>query len=222
VRAQRGVVWGWVVVVAYAALLLIVSVDAVGREDLARASDPDAAAQRFALAWERSRTATFVAEGTYERRSDVTGARLASEDVLAQRPPDRLHRQLGGVEGRRDDRLLLCPAAPAGDDAVPPCRLAPAGPRSYDEEVAREVAGVRSLTMGAGRLYAVTETEEGCFALELERADPRAPFGVDASFCFDQATGAPRSSRVAHEGGIVEVVVVAAIRTDVRDADLEP
>jgi hypothetical protein len=52
--------------------------------------------------------------------------------------------------------------------------------------------------------------------------DPRAPFGIAASFCFDAATGATSSSKVVHEGGIAEVVVVTSIRTDVDDADLEP
>lgn len=208
---------------AYAAALLALGLAEVSRDDVERTSAPSSdPAEAFAAAWERSRTATFVAEGTYERRSEVTGAELSSEDLLVQRPPDRLHRQLGGVEGRRDDRLLLCPAPPAGDDAVQPCRLGPPGGQTYDDAVAEEVAGVRSLTMGPDALYAVDETADGCFELDLERPDPRAPFGIDAAFCFDPATGAPRSSRVVHEGGIVEVVVVTAIRTDVRDADLEP
>jgi hypothetical protein len=216
------------VVLAYATLLLGVGIAEVRHDDRPLVDeDPalsDAAAERFVQAWERSRTATFVTTGTYERRSDVTGASVASEDVVVQRPPRRLHRQLGGVEGRDDDRLLVCPAPPAGEDEEDrePCRLGAPGGRTYAEQVRDEVDGLRSLTSGPDPLYGVTAGDEGCYDLELRRVDPRAPFGVEASFCFDAATGAPTRSRVRHEGGIVEVVVVTEIRTEVRDVDLVP
>jgi hypothetical protein len=143
--------------------------------------------------------------------------------VLAQQPPRRLHRQLGGVEGRDDDRLIVCPAPPAGEENDPePCRIGPPGGLTYEESVTREVAGLRSLTQGNQPLYRVRELEPGCFQIELLRVDPRAPFGVEASFCFDPDTGAPSASRVRHEGGIVEVVTVTSIRTDVTDIDLAP
>lgn len=223
-RARRGLIAGWVVVALYGAALLVVGLLAVNEPDTDRPTtaqdDPPAA---FVAAWERSRLATFVTVGTYERRSEVTKATVSSEDVVAQRPPRRLHRQLGGVEGRADDRLIVCPAVPGGATSeAPPCRLgAPGGP-TYAASVAREVAGVRSLVEGDDPLYDVTSTEPGCFGLRLLRVDPRAPFGVEASFCFDPATGAPSARRVRHAGGIVEVLVVTEIRAEVRDADLEP
>lgn len=227
-RARRGVLVGWAVVASYAALLLGVGMAAVQSNDGpsggAGPASSEEAAGRFVKAWERSRTATFVTTGTYERRSDVTGASVASEDVVVQRPPRRLHRQLGGVEGRDDDRLLVCPAPPAGADEEDrqPCRLGAPGGRTYAEQVADEIAGLRSLTAGPDPLYGVTDGAEGCFDLELRRVDPRAPFGVEASFCFDAATGAPTRSSVRHEGGIVEVVVVTEVRPAVRDIDLVP
>lgn len=217
---------GVLLVGAYVALMVGVVVAELGRDEVGRggAAGPDEqVGEELASAWERSRTATFVVSGTYERSSPVTGASLASEDVLAQRPPDRLHRQLGGVDGRRDDRILLCPAPPAGDDDVQPCRLGPPGGPTYQEDVAQEVAGVRSLTAGPSALYAVRRgPDEGCYLLDLQRPDPRAPFGIEASLCFDPATGAPSSSRVVHAGGVVEVTAAISIRTDVTDADLEP
>lgn len=221
-RARRGTVLGWIAVAVYAAAVVLVSIDAASSGD----GDPppgegDAAAELVA-AWERSREATFVAVGTYERRSEVTGASIRSEDVLAQRPPRRLHRQLGGVEGRDDDRLLLCPAPPPGADDPAPCHLGPPGPTTYRDSVAREVAGLRALTGGKDPLYAVRATDPGCFSLELRRSDPRAPFGIAASFCFDAVTGAPVAHRVEHQGGIVEVLVVTSIRTEVSEADLTP
>lgn len=219
-RAHRGVLLGWVAVLGYAALLVAVTVAALRDPDLDRSAVTDAdPVAGFAAAWERSREATFVASGTYERTSEVTGASLSSEDVLAQRPPQRVHRQLGGVEGRDEDRLLVCPAPPAGADERAPCRLGPPSGVSYAASVAREVDGVRSLTAGDDPLYSVREPHPGCFELRLRRIDPRAPFGVEASFCFDAATGAPTSSRVRYEGGIVEVVVVTSLRSAVTDAD---
>lgn len=215
-------VLGWVAVGLYAAAILVVTVQEVS-DDTSRPPAADAEpAEAFAVAWERFRLASFVATGTYERRSDVTGAVLTSEDVVAQRPPRRVHRQLGGVDGRDDDRLLVCPAPPAATEDAEPCRLGPPGGVTYAESVEREVAGVRSLTQGRSPLYRVTEPEPGCFDLELLRIDPRAPFGVEASFCFASDTGALVARRVRHEGGIVEVLTVTSVRTQVTDADLEP
>src|SRR5690554_1320858 len=100
-RVERSTVVGLLVVVAYAALVGYAAVTgATGDSDRPAIEETDAAeaAEALVAAWERSRTATFVTTGTYERRSDVTGAAIRSEDHLAQRPPRRLHRQLGGVE----------------------------------------------------------------------------------------------------------------------------
>lgn len=223
-RARRGLILGWSVVAAYSGLLAWTAIRAVAEPDRDRSAPVvDEAPERFVIAWERSREATFVATGTYERHSDVTGATLSSEDVVAQRPPRRLHRQLGGVDGRDDDRLIVCPAPPVGDEDAPaPCRLGPPGGATYEETVRREVEGLRSLTQGNEPLYRVRESKPGCFDLELLRIDPRAPFGVQASFCFDAETGAPSARRVHHEGGIIEVLAVTSIRTDVTLADLEP
>lgn len=222
-RERRGVILGWSAVVAYAGLLAWTAAVAVDEPDLDRSAPVLAEApERFLAAWERSREATFVTTGTYERHSDVTGATLSSEDVVAQRPPRRLHRQLGGVDGRDDDRLIVCPAPPAGDDEPAPCRLGPPGGETYAETVRREVEGLRSLTQGHPLLYRVQEPTPGCFDLELLRVDPRAPFGIQATFCFDAATGAPSMRRVRHEGGVVEALAVTSIRTDVTAADLEP
>jgi hypothetical protein len=224
-RARRRWSWGWTGVVAYAALLAAVSVAAVGDpSERPEAGPPGSAAvaDAFVAAWQRGREATFVTIGTYERHSPVTGASIASEDVVAQRPPRRLHRQLGGIEGRDDDRLLVCPAPPGGVDEREPCRLGPAGGPTYAESVADEVAALRSLVRGPDRLYTVRSGGPGCFELEQVRVDPRVPFGVDASFCFDAATGAPTDHRVRYAGGIQEVVAVRTVRTEVTDADLTP
>jgi hypothetical protein len=214
---------GWALVGCYAAALVIATVTT---EDAAlrpgARPDDGTVAEEFVEAWERARLATFVRTGTFERRSDVTGSSISSEDVLAQRPPQRLHRQLGGIDGRDDRRALTCPSPPEGS---PPeaCTLSePSGP-SYDEDVAREVAALHALVAGDAPVYAIGRGgDPGCFELVQRRIEPRAPFGREARFCFDAATGAPANSRVEYEGGIVEVVVVTDLRSDVTDADLRP
>ena len=221
-RATQRPTVGAVLVVAYAALLVyaLLTTSSAARPDVGQRAG---AAQQLVDAWARSRSATFVTIGTFERRSDVTGSAIGSEDVVAQRPPRRIHRQLGGVEGRDDDRLLVCPAPPQGaEDERQPCRYGDAGGLSYAESVAREVEGLRSIVAVDDPLYDVERTEDGCFELDLRRVDPRAPFGVGARFCFDDATGAPTRREVRYEGGISETVVVEEIRSEVSDADLEP
>jgi len=225
-RARGGRILGWVGVAAFAGLVAVVAVREIQAPDLDRSGDGGderSAAIDFIEAWERSRRATFLTRGTYERRSDTTGAVIASEDVVAQRPPRRIHRQLGGVDGRDDDRLIVCPAPPAGqEDQAEPCRLGEPGGPTYEESVAQEVAGLRSLLLGPSPLYTVSRGDPGCFELDQVRIDPRAPFGVAAAFCFDAATGAPTSRRVRHEGGVEEVLVVAEVSDEVSGTDLEP
>jgi hypothetical protein len=221
-RARRGIVVGWLVVVAYATLLVGAGIQGAGDQDrIDRSGEPVGAVNRFIAAWEASREGTFVASGTFERRSEVTGSRIGSEDVLAQRPPRRLHRQLGGVEGRDDDRLIVCPA-PAAGAAEEPCTLGEPGGPTYADSVAREIAGLHSIIGGANPVYTVQADGTDCFALAQVRVEPRAPFGRRARFCFDAATGAPSANRVEYDGGIVEVLIVTEIRPDVTDADLRP
>jgi hypothetical protein len=214
---------GWVLVACFAGALVVATVttdDAVLRPGTR--PDDGAAAADFVEAWERARLATFVRTGTFERRSDVTGSAISSEDVLAQRPPQRVHRQLGGVDGRDDRRLISCPSPPEG--ATPEeCTLGePEGP-SYAEDVASEVAALHTLVEGEAPVYAVgRSSDRDCFDLVQLRVEPRAPFGREAQFCFDEATGAPTNSRVTYEGGIVEVVVTTDLRAEVTDQDLEP
>jgi hypothetical protein len=221
-RARGGLLVGWGAVGLYAALLVVVAVGAVQREDLDRsqaAIDPVGA---FIEAWERSRTGTFVATGTFERRSEVTGAVISSQDVVAQRPPARLHRQLGGIDGRVDDRLLVCPAPPPGGSQAPPCQLGAPRGSTYDEAVAAEVEGLRDILGAPEALYGVERDDDGCFALVQRRVDPRAPFGIAARFCFDPTTGAPTARQVDFEGGITESLVVTEVRAEVTDGDLRP
>lgn len=220
-RVSRGALLGGLLVALYALALVVVTLTA--NKDSLRRGDrgtDDSAAIEFIDAWERARTATFVRLGTYARRSEVTGSEISSKDVLAQRPPRRLHWQLGGMEGRDDRRLVLCPSTP---EEGPPGRCTvgePAGP-TFAQDVASEVAALRSLLAGDLPVYVVArDGDTGCFDLVQRRIEPRAPFGSKAWFCFDEATGAPSNNRVTYAGGIVEAIVVTEIRAEVTDEDL--
>ncbi len=215
---------GWLAVLAYAAALVAVTVT-TPEGDLRpgdRAGEVDAV-EELVAAWERSLRATFVRTGTFERRSESTGAVISSEDVLVQRPPRRLHRQLGGVDGRDDRRAILCPSLPAGAERDEP-ECSSTGPTlpSYEDDVQAEVAALRTLFEGAAPVYAVERAGDGCFELAQLRAEPRARFGIEARFCFDEETGAPTNSRVHHAGGIVDVIAVTRVVDEVTEADLEP
>jgi hypothetical protein len=221
-RARRGLILGWLLVGVYAGAILAATVATTDSDLVTGAAAPtDEAAAAFVDAWERSREATFVRTGTFERRSEVTDAVISSEDVLAQRPPRRLHRQLGGVDGRDDRRTVVCPATTAGDEPAP-CTLSDAAGPTYAEDVATEVEALRTLVEGPSPVYTVAEAGDGCFELAQLRAEPRAPFGVEARFCFDATTGAPTNSRVRYAGGIVEVLAVTELTGTVSDADLDP
>jgi hypothetical protein len=117
---------------------------------------------------------------------------------------------------------ILCPAAPDAGSGRPPCTFGePAGP-TYDEDLQNEVEGMRSLVTGSDPVYAVERDDDGCFELAQLRVEPRAPFGLRARLCFDPATGAPTDSRVEYAGGIVEVIAVTDVRSEVAEADLQP
>src|SRR5690606_37205336 len=78
-RARQARLLGRAVVVGWAALLALLAVDAVRTPDHERSSPAAtsaSAASAFVEAWERSRLGTFVTVGTYQRRSEVTGAEL--------------------------------------------------------------------------------------------------------------------------------------------------
>ena len=221
-RARRRQILGWVVVGLYAAALVAITVTTTDADLPPEEREGDEeATEAFVDAWERSLRATFVRSGTFERRSETTDAAITSEDVLAQRPPRRLHRQLGGVNGRDDRRTILCPAVPDGAEESRCTFGEPDGP-TYEEDVVTTIANLRAFVEGPTPVYAVERAGDGCFHLTQLRVEPRAPFGVDARFCFDDATGAPIDTRVQYAGGIVEVLAVTTLTGTVRDADLEP
>lgn len=179
----------------------------------ASAEDVDA----LVTAWARTRTMTHRSIGTFERVND-DGQELRVPTEVVQRAPDRLLRGFQEVSGRRDDRVLSCPAPLDGGE--PTCSLGPPGP-SFDDVVADEVAAFRALVGGEDPLYRVETTEPGCWRMIRTRFDPRSGYGQRAALCFDAATGALVSIEIDH-GDVVETTRFTDINLDVDDADLEP
>ena len=128
-------------------------------------------------------SATFVRTGTFERRSEVTGAvdqlrgRARAAAAAAPAPPARRGRRAATTGA-----LIAVPGAPDGRAAEPSAPSAsPAGP-TYDEDVASEVAALRTLVDGpvpgvrrrAASARAAASTSASC-ASSHER-----PFGTEA------------------------------------------
>lgn len=198
------------VVLAVGALMLAGSAappEPPSHEDSARA---------FLQAWERNRTATYVASGTYQRQ---TGSNeLVSQYVLAQRPPQRTTFQFGNVTAVGDDEGRVCSIDPDGEEVCAP------GPRrdSYKESLNAEITTLLSYFFAADPpLYEVVDRGEGCFDLLLRRKHPFPAYGYSSLFCFDDATGALIELYQQREGGI-DHLVVDSIRTEVTDGDLAP
>lgn len=169
----------------------------------------------FLAAYERSRTATFVAEQTFTRTTP-DGASLGYERRLVQRPPDdRLVVGAGAADGRLDGRVVRCSTRPDGASG---CVEGPVA-RPYDEEVAAEVAALERLVRGDDALYEVAAGAPGCFSLHVRFVVLTPPYGDRAGFCFDEATGAPLRFEVQRPEA-VDLVETVSVSATVRAGDL--
>lgn len=178
----------------------------------------ETAADDLVVAWNRWRTASYVSTGTWTRTLDGSDSPLTGDAYTAQLPPRRLILRLGSVVESIDGTVLTCdnPAEPV---IVPGCSEVE-GLLSYDDRLRSEMSLVLNYVRGPQRIYDVAEVE-GCFHVELIPAALRSPWGRAAQFCFDEASGALRSSRVRRQSAVDEEVV-AVISTDVSDADFLP
>lgn len=177
------------------------------------------AAQRFIAAYERSRTATFVVEQHFIRTLP-DGRSIEGDTRIVQRPPDdRLVAGLGALSGRLGGRVLACATDDGAVGAPTRCTQGPPAP-PYDEEVQAEVATLRTYVESRPPLYRVADgAESGCFVLTLALALPSPPYGDEATFCFDEATGAPTLIRIARPEATDETRAVE-IRATITEADL--
>ena len=176
---------------------------------------PGAAATAYIADWRRSQLGTWKVALRWVRTAN--GSRLEDQIRIAQRPPDRLSVALGSVDARLGDRSLACAA---GADGRLSCRDAGAAP-PYEQEVSAGEAVLRQQLLGPQRLYDVTATSAHCYDLRLRVNYPAPPYGRQARFCFDEATGAPTLRDVDRPQGR-DTQEAVSVSGQVDDSDLAP
>ena len=188
VFGSRSAVLGGVagaVVGSVVALALVLGGALDGR--VTRAPGADVSAE-FLAAYQRSLEGTYVVLADFTRRLD-SGATLTSSAMVAQRPPDvdppAVRRPLGhdpavsrGLHHRGGRHLPLQPG----------CRRAPLRGDGAD------LGGDDDLLLHrhARRSIGPCATGADCFELIQNRPSAVLPYGSQARFCFDEATGAVR------------------------------
>ncbi|MEL7208124.1 MAG: hypothetical protein AAGK32_07820, partial [Actinomycetota bacterium] len=180
--------------------------------------------ERFVDDFESSLTGTFEVRSTFTRLQGEQ--QVGSADVrVVQRFPDRLTFRGDSVSGRLDGRAVTCEGT--GSDAS--C-LAGTEPVDAERDVEEQVAAIEEYVTGPSPLYSVLAhepseatrlggEEDRCYALDLLRQLPVAPYGTFADFCFDPATGAPTLLRVERPEA-VDVTAATQVTAEVTDADL--
>jgi hypothetical protein len=173
----------------------------------------DEAATQFVEAWERSMLGTYYVASEF-RRTTPNGE-LENTHEIAQRPPDQVIRQFGGLDGRIGDHPIVCSSDPdervscvRGDVDLPP----------YAETVDEAVGRWADYFAGELPLYRVETEGDGCFDLRLARVFPAPPYGRFARFCFDDATGAIVYSEIRKDEG-TDVREAFEVRAEVSDED---
>src|SRR3954447_14532665 len=95
---------------------------------------PDASGD-FLAAYQRSLEGTYVVHATFTRVLD-SGATLSSAALVAQRPPDVIRRQFGGISGTVAGSQIACSTEADGSFHCAPGAAAP----PYEQTVATSVA----------------------------------------------------------------------------------
>ena len=199
--------------IALGAVVAVVVVAAGGIGNRAAARPKPEATTEFIAAFERSLTATFVTTADYTRVLD-DGRTLESATFIAQRPPDRLQRQFGGITGTVGGHQIMCsttvdgsfhcgPAAPAADPA---------------QAMSTQIENLHSYFVAPALYRVVKGDQDGCFELTQVRALALAPYGTSAVMCFDAPSGA-MSYLEQHLEGAVDTFKAVEIRPFATDQD---
>jgi hypothetical protein len=100
------------------------------------------------------------------------------------------------------------------------CRFGGDAP-PYASDVDDEMRLLRAIVASETPLYAVTYSDrgEGCYLLTLRARILAPPYGEDATFCFDAATGALGTS-VVHRAEATDTTTTIDLRAEVRPSDL--
>lgn len=169
--------------------------------------------------WTRFRTAEALVVSDLTRVT-ADGQELVVNEVLAQRPGDRLIRSLSGVTGYLGGVQVFCATATTSvEDGDLECRDV-AGAKSIDEALAKERATMKALLEGDPPPYRIFVTPAGCWELLLTTETFDAPFGETSTYCFDDVTGTLKSLETTFNNGLVETTTAVNVRTEVTDDDL--
>lgn len=182
---------------------------------LSRPPSAAPAAADFIEAYRRSREGTYVVDAEFTRTM-ADGREMSSAAIVAQRPPDRVRRQLGSASGRLGDRWLNCSTAPNGQfQCALGGEVAP-----YEQETADDVDAMRTYVEGASPAYSVTPAGRGCFELRRLATLPDPAYGDYTRMCFDAATGAIAYLEIRRDGGSTDRLRAFSVRPQVTDVDL--
>jgi hypothetical protein len=208
-RAARAIALG------AAGAVVVLGIWLVWRDSSVAANSDDRreAAIAFLDAWETSRETTWKVIATFERTPSNGSGALSSPLEMVQRPPDRLVRQFGSVAGVLDGEEVGCSTGPDGETQ---CRIG--APVDYDEEVATELDRLETYVAGPVPIYAVSREGSDCFRLDRQLEYLLPPYGDQARFCFDAATGAPVRTEVVRREA-TDVTKAEAVSADVTNAD---
>ena len=161
-----------------------------------KAPGADASAE-FLAAYQRSLKGTYAVKATFTRQLD-SGATLSSNALVAQRPPDSIRRQFGGITGTIQGHVVSCSTEVDGTFHCSPAADAP----SFEETVQQSVETMTSYFTDTPPLYRAVRYGDDCFELIQNRPSALLPYGSQARFCFDEATGAIRLLIERKEGAI--------------------
>ena len=182
------------VVGSVVALALVLGGALDGR--VTRAPGADASAE-FLAAYQRSLEGTYVVLADFTRRLD-SGATLTSSAMVAQRPPDVIRRQFGGLSGTVGGKTVGCTTEVDGTFLCSPAADAP----PFEETVRTSVETMTSYFTDTPPLYRAVRYGSDCFELIQNRPSAVLPYGSQARFCFDEATGAVKVLIERLEGAI--------------------
>jgi hypothetical protein len=172
---------------------------------------PDAS-EAFVTAFQRSIEGTYVVEADYTRVL-TDGRTLRSRALVAQRPPDSVRRQFGGITGTVAGRTVTCSSELGGQFHCGGSAPAPDPTATMQQEM----DNLRSY-FAPPALYRATSAGTDCFKLTQDRPSAVLPFGSAAKFCFDPGTGAIRILTQRLEGA-TDTFEATLVRGEVTDAD---
>ena len=175
------------------------------------------AAAAFVAAWQAHLMGNWSVDEV-DQRTAASGATISFQIHHAQAPPDSLETGGGTVAARQGDEEVACGPGSTGTGYV--CRSAPA-PRSWQQDVALQMAGLRGAVLGPEAVFSVSADGPGCWTLSLRvpAATVSVLLGRGATYCLDPGTWALRSS-VVHEDGAVDRVTTVVTHAPATPADL--